>query len=201
MMTICSFVLVALVWSTHSTYVVPQPALAQSRNASAESPRLADRDPFTWYPDHTHKIVFQRKPRSRREPQEISHYNWDQAVGQAGTKAVAMQRQAHVGLDALIPGNQFEFANRLARHTGGPTWAETRVIKYVFKGHGSTHLRFADVHVLLIGLMHYGAKWATPTQDNLVMMCILTMYQLTDGIESVFADGSTTLTKAAAPTL
>ena len=177
---------------------LPQPASAQSTNAGAELPNLADRDPFIWYPDRTHKIFFERKPRKRGEPQGISFYNWKQAAGQAGTKAVAIQSEAHVGLDALIPGNQFEFA-KLTRHTGGRTWSETRLIEYVFYGRGNTDLRFADVHVLLIGLMYYGKNWARPTQSNQVRMCLLTMYRLHDGIESVFANGSTTLIVARSP--
>lgn len=197
-MKFLSFGLVVFLWLTHfSTYALPQPAsLAQSTNLSAEllPSSLAERDPFIWYPDRTHKIVFHRKPRRQGEPQGISFYNWDQAVGQAGSKAVTMARQAHLGLDALIPGNQFEFANRLTRHTGGHTWSETRLVKYVFYGCGNTDLRFADVHLLLIELMHYGKNWAKPTQDNIVRMCLLTMYRLNnDGVESVFANGATTL--------
>ena len=194
MMTSLSFVLVVFLWTTHSIHALPQPALAQRINASADLLRLGDRNPFTWYPDRTHKIVFHRTPKRPGEPQEVSFYNWDQAVGQAGKKAVEMQ--AHLPLHFPIPGNRFEFATRLARHTGGRTWSEIRLIKYVFYGHGNTELRFADIHVLLIGLMHYGKNWARLTQDNQVRMCLLVMYQLNNGVESVFAYGSTTLVVA-----
>ena len=158
------FGFVLFLWLTHHfTYALPQPALllAQTtRNLSAEPPpSLGERDPFIWYPDRTHKIVFHRKPRRKGERQAISFYNWDQAIGQAGAEAVNMARQAHLGLDALIPGNRFEVANRLARHPGGHTWHETRVVRYVFygreEGGAENEMRYADVHVLLIGLMHY----------------------------------------------
>ena len=202
---LCLFVLAALQWtllSTHALNLPLQLASQQNNNASADIVRLGSiPNPFIYDINHDHRIVFKYKPIRYKPPADglgISPSNWFEALGQAGDKAKAMQEQAHVGIDAHVPGNHFEFENTLA-HPSSQHVSRPRRIRFEFNGRGNFELCFVHVHVLLNGMFQYGKAWIKPRKNDQVRMCNFTMYWLAAGAQYESANGSANMVIPSGP--
>ncbi|KAI4234926.1 MAG: hypothetical protein L6R40_006594 [Gallowayella cf. fulva] len=135
-------------------------------------------NPFVWRPNPVTEIEFRRKPK-RASPGNpgVSIYNFENAIMSAGRTLAEMQVRYHASPNSPVPGNHFHFEERI-RHPG-PGIIFHRYVSIKVDGKFPGSLEYGHVHLVMLGLLNYVAKWVTqptPSARDLVYMCNFTYY-------------------------
>ena len=154
-------------------------SLNSSNNLITPPTLEAPPNPFIYFYDSSHEVVFERKSIGHiHDNPGTTIHNVKYALQDAGRRILAIQEREHVKGNARFPLDRFIYNEPLVRSAHRPPFV--RHFRLEIRGvHSILHLSYDAVKIIMLGLIDYTNGWDHGhAGSDRVNMCNFTMYWL-----------------------